>query len=402
MTRARKRLRGEPVSPSPAKRARTLPFDSLSLISSSAGRFPSHFDDDSDDEDGDEGAADSSFVDDSPVKAPAGGKAFRLLFEDALPVGAKTARLKSRPKDIKGKGAAKGGDETLDWVLGPNLLDGGTKGTNGVPTSTVAKTIDAKPKFKRATSSRLTLKDSKSASSLKGRASNGHGDLTLPASRPPPNPLNGEGMKRTSSKRALSPAPPESPDPAHDEPSPRSNGVNVKDKGKGKAKEQSKTLGRKKARVEVTQGHDGAGEDEDSRSSEEDARVKLVPFSRTRRPLADVDSDLDDDPLLNDRHENDIADPAEDGSTFEVALPDTLRRVLAISPQGDGKEERRVLQGLLYDRRGSRYDGGEIWGVGEADEIGVGEGDEPEKAHAGEDEDDWEGEGIPWEVGELS
>ncbi|KIL00561.1 hypothetical protein PAXRUDRAFT_129532 [Paxillus rubicundulus Ve08.2h10] len=82
--RARKRLRGEPVSPSPNKPKRQrvrsqaiLPLPSLEPTS------------DSGDEPDERSAAQdssSSFVDDSPAKAPAGGKLFKLLFDDSLPV----------------------------------------------------------------------------------------------------------------------------------------------------------------------------------------------------------------------------------------------------------------------------------------------------------------------------
>ncbi|KAI6047795.1 hypothetical protein EDC04DRAFT_2886598 [Pisolithus marmoratus] len=81
VSRARKRLRGEPVSPSPNKQKRQRfglqvpalepeePSDSDGGLDATAGV----------------GDPNASFLDDSPVKAPAGGKSFKLLFDDTLP-----------------------------------------------------------------------------------------------------------------------------------------------------------------------------------------------------------------------------------------------------------------------------------------------------------------------------
>ena len=79
---------------------------------------------------------------------------------------------------------------------------------------------------------------------------------------------------------------------------------------------------------------------------------------------------------------------------FEVNLPDDLRRVLAISPsKAHTTRDVNVVRGLLYGKRTSGYDarkGGDIWNVGE-----IGEATDSQA------EDDWEGEPVPWETGEL-
>ncbi|KAI6047796.1 hypothetical protein EDC04DRAFT_23276 [Pisolithus marmoratus] len=111
---------------------------------------------------------------------------------------------------------------------------------------------------------------------------------------------------------------------------------------------------------------------------------------------------FDCDPLLN-LHAQDH-DPVttahldanrHEPGTFSVDLPDKLRHVLAISPSQDrNRREERVVRGLLYGDRVDHYDsrrGGEIWDAGEWDD-GV---------RDMETEDDWEGEPVPWEVGEL-
>ena len=82
VSRARKRLRGEPVSPSPVKEKRkrvlsdAVPFAKLSMLAAGAG--------DSDDDDRTAAKqGDFSFVADSPLKPPPKGGAFKLLFEGA-------------------------------------------------------------------------------------------------------------------------------------------------------------------------------------------------------------------------------------------------------------------------------------------------------------------------------
>ncbi|KIM47822.1 hypothetical protein M413DRAFT_439502 [Hebeloma cylindrosporum] len=63
-------------------------------------------------------------------------------------------------------------------------------------------------------------------------------------------------------------------------------------------------------------------------------------------------------------------------------------------------EEDRLVKGLLYGRRMTHYDpmkGGEIWDVGEDHQLISEEGAQKYT----EDEEDWEGEPVPWEMGEL-
>jgi hypothetical protein len=84
---------------------------------------------------------------------------------------------------------------------------------------------------------------------------------------------------------------------------------------------------------------------------------------------------------------------------MEIDLPDKLRHVLALSSSDSrlrNVEEETIVASLLYGRREACYDpikGGEIWDVGE--QI------LPLQAVDTEGEDDWEGQPVPWEVGEL-
>jgi len=89
VSRARKRLRGEPVSPSPNKDKRRR------VISTTAIPFP-RLNSNAADIDDEQHNTDTSFVDNSPLKAPFGGKSFSRLFEenatslDNLPIVSKT------------------------------------------------------------------------------------------------------------------------------------------------------------------------------------------------------------------------------------------------------------------------------------------------------------------------
>ena len=94
-----------PVSPSPNKEKRRRVGSQLSLPFANLGVLTAHSDDDDDGDDA--GEANSSFVDDSPVKAPAGSKSFKLLFEEALPKNDAAAKRKgplSRSKTTPASG----------------------------------------------------------------------------------------------------------------------------------------------------------------------------------------------------------------------------------------------------------------------------------------------------------
>ena len=130
-------------------------------------------------------------------------------------------------------------------------------------------------------------------------------------------------------------------------------------------------------------GHVGKGPDEDYVSFETDP---ILGYARFSGPRASSPNDA----------------RQEDGNV-EIDLPDQLRRVLALQTTGSKvqvSEEDRLVKGLLYGRRTSYYDpmkGGEIWDVGEDHQVISEEG-----AHKyTEDEEDWEGEPVPWETGEL-
>ncbi|KAF8078808.1 hypothetical protein FPV67DRAFT_1690048 [Lyophyllum atratum] len=392
ISRARKRLRGEPVSPSPNKGKRRrvgsqtiLPFAKLAPDSSSSEGEGEH-------------NIYSSFVSNSPVKAPAGGKSFKLLFDEssgstsaAIIIGkGSTTRTKSIPP-TRGlfRGKAPGGlDDDGNWDLG------------GVETIEKGKHIAAPFKPPPITASgsvniskanipiatRKTVKRSLSDTELEAidapRELSSTGPSLLPPSPPPVDPSTYKPRQSTNSR------------------------------GKGKAVPSR----RKKAK---TGADDNQIEEDEDDSGTLDTNVKLIDrtqmrFRRTTSTKAgegDDDPYSDPDPILGYSsrfvprgREAALAPDIEQAERFEVDLPDKLQRVLALetaeSKIRDSRDE-RVVQGLVFGRRVSHYDpakGGEIWDVGEDD---LRHDREEDSKRDTEGEDEWEGEPVPWEVGEL-
>jgi hypothetical protein len=96
------------------------------------------------------------------------------------------------------------------------------------------------------------------------------------------------------------------------------------------------------------------------------------------------------------------ASPDTAGGHVEVNLPEKLRRVLALESvalQSKIPNEDKLVKDLLYGRRTTHYypnKGGEIWDVGE-DLASI----EGEIIRNPGEEEDWEGEPVPWEIAEL-
>lgn len=219
---------------------------------------------------------------------------------------------------------------------------------------------------------------------------------------------------------------------------PPSPNPNASSRASGKSKpndarsQPSRTTSRKKAKVQSND--DSAMEDmgDDDGSSS----VKLVHHSRGIRaaPPTEGASSENEDPILNyakrvrprgkgsvspakpggsggvdvvlddEVGDGDVA-ITDDDEKVEGNLPDELHRVLMLESLKSKKivyEEEIIVKGLLSGRRVLHYDpkkGGEIWGAGEDERDDFG-GDE--ERGIDEEEDEWEGDPIPWEIGELS
>ncbi|KAG6336145.1 hypothetical protein ID866_2955 [Astraeus odoratus] len=362
VSRARKRLRGEPVSPSPDKQKRQR-LGSRTVLPVSKLGGSSDVDDDPDVTAG-SGGANASFVDDSPMKAPAGGKSFKLLFEDALPTLSLPRKASELAPPLHNKSA------TLDTYFARGSRDVFIQG----PSKMVSHQSNDKAGIDPVQRTECMVPPvapnvSKMRSSVK-RALDGRTLDTDHTSR--------DDILTT--RYALVP-----PSPPPDELS-----STVQSKAKG-----GSGPNRKKLRVQ-----EGADDVEDE--GLDSVAVKVVTRNHCKPSHGDA-SDLDWDPLLNPHaHHRDpstetrVSANHHESDTFSVDLPDNLRRVLAISPsRTQNSKEEYVVRCLLHGDRTTHYDatrGGNIWDIGEADDVSRGDT---------EAEDDWEGEPVPWEVGEL-
>ena len=337
------------------------------------------------------------------------GKSFKALFDDTLTNGDKPpipalpwSRKKagsSTPgsglKREKSRALTPSSDEEDDWTAKPKLKSLEASGlmppkpgrfgtrtvnrTRGVPGSLVPTKDDLHSEAGPPSASQFKLKVSgiPLGTSNPLRATN---KRSLPDDLDDTNDVNA-----TTSNTLLNLLiPPSPPPPDASKPSvPR-----CADKGKGKSG------GRKKVKL-LQDTKDADGEESGSLEDNETQVREIDPLAR----LPQVDS-VDDAGSDWDTHWqaqevlNDPAVSSVDLGILQVNLPAELQRVLAISPGGLRREaeEEKVVRELLYGSREIHYDsrkGGEIWDAGE------------ESEHAEGTEEDWEGEPVPWEVGEL-
>ncbi|OSX67315.1 hypothetical protein POSPLADRAFT_1051460 [Postia placenta MAD-698-R-SB12] len=436
VTRARKRLRGDPVSPSPVKEKRAR------IGSQRARNVAAPIIDSDDEEVTTRGLgvrdADETFIEATPMKPPPGGKSFRVLFDEVPPHAERASRQPavrtlSRTKSTlsktnlsftsKGKSRALSPSSSEDddsiWDRGAKLK------------SLITSTNDIAGAKKLNTQQRRMINEA-AKHAIPKAVLPGKDDLWSdvgPSKGPQTknqarivlnNKEGGDATTRSATKRPL---PDEEPDARSDQtngltdggnllprlallpPSPppadsssRSYGSGSKDKAKGRA---AVAFGRKKARLLEQAG----GEDDDDSSlddEEESVKVREITRQRNYSARAKLPDDLDDSEFdwppypVHAPESPRLEASALESGIVDVDLPDDLKRILALSPRRRSEiEEDKLVKGLLYGRRETHYDakGGEIWDVGEIIEAseGAGEGTEEE----------WEGEPVPWEVGEL-
>lgn len=345
-----------------------------------------------------------TIIADTPMKPLRSGRNFKILFEDApsshepRPVPRTSSRkmADSPPpsrlglKRDRSRALTPSSDEEEDWAAKPKLksLEASaiwstkppppkTRVVNGksvIPKALVPTKDDLWSDLGPAKSSQSKLssvtRQSQAAPSTPPRAPNKRALLDVPD-----DVIDGSRDGNTLLDLPLIPPspPPESSTSA---------------KGKGKPV----PFGRKKAKF--LQGGADAESDE-----AEDAEIQVREVDIYARPIL---ADRDEDAVSGwesqwrprqDRGPPFLEESSDNAGRFEVNLPEDLHRILAISPKGRTREtgEEKVVRSLLYGSRELHYDpskGGEIWDVGE------------ESEHSGET-DDWEGEPVPWEVGEL-
>ncbi|KAK0198937.1 hypothetical protein F5146DRAFT_1021518 [Armillaria mellea] len=361
VTRARKRLRGEPVSPSPnkEKRRRVAPEHTLSF-SEKEDFVPGDSDEDY------AHIGNISFVDDSPVK---GSNGFKLLFDDTTRSKSLFARTKTAPSSVDVFSSL---DEEMDW-----------QGSQSLKTNHHDSKANNRPFPRSAAPSNVHQKHREAVKKST------HAPVNITVSKPRKRVLSdADAAESSSHNRASSLIPPSPPLP---DTSKRSYGSF---KGKDKA---ASNNGRKKAKLAVT-----TSDSDDDDDEEPNKKIKVVPRTHgsPRKDMLGRNSDIDADDTFDVPSHTQIEDvgDGQDTGRFDVDLPDRFRHVLAFSPNETRTrdyQEVLVVEGLLYGRRVDHYDpsrGGEIWDVGE---------DEHGQVAVAEEEDDWQGEPVPWELGEL-
>ncbi|KAG7098976.1 hypothetical protein E1B28_000863 [Marasmius oreades] len=463
VVRARKRLRGEPVSPSPNK-------DKRRRVHSSQQPFARrHSAESSSSGDDDDGIASSSFFDDSPMKAPSGcgSRAFKVLFEDKESLSATNKKLQAALGRARSNNSSTGlfgkavkytssisFDDEMGW-------EDGTSAGKREPAAS-SKAITAKQRLRRWAPTKDNLNEP-------GQQGIREPPSKVNVAKKPPKRVavsdasdddRRQGSCSTSVKPILFPLLPPSPPPADSSSSnvPKNSAL-IKIKGK---------TNHKKAKLTAKDNED---EDEDN-SASDTTRIKVVrPRSFTRGVTPHIGDDntagsdnedmdsIDSDPILryfqharpnsgggftsfvSSEGEEDFAededvdhfaevefdttgrtrlshhkkrDDTHGEGSVEVNLPDKLKDLLALSAsdsraRDENLKQDLVVEKLLYGRRGGHYDGsrgGEIWEIGDVSGVDYEDDGNPldfkhKRVEAKGEEDDWEGEPIPWEIGEL-
>jgi hypothetical protein len=353
-------------------------------------------DSDNDDDRTGAGLADSSFVIDSPMKPAPKGGAFKLLFEGgAGDVNSQDSRARSQKVPV-------------NTGLGiPCSIS--QRATSMSRFSASELLSDNHQNLKMNAPEGNTTRDSAKSQATKCLYPNRFGKNDVfgaaqPSEAPLPEPeqairavhIEETPPRITAVKRFLTDTDSDVPDslcPSHSPlllpPSPPPAASSFVSTGKGKGRG---VMGPIRKRPKLPE--DSGDEDEGST----DLHVKIREWGWKRRGTSRATSVDDLDPILGigpyDRPSS--PDPASDDAPgdFEVNLPDHLRCLLAISPsKAHTTRDVSMVRGILYGERTSNYDaqkGGDIWGVGE-----IGEASDSQA------EDDWEGEPVPWETGEL-
>lgn len=410
--RARKRLRGEPVSPSPVKEKRarvgsqsTIPF-----------AMPSTLLDDSDVSDA-EGQShdrrDGPFIEDTPMKPQAAGKAFVQLFQESSAVTQEPTtrpQHRSQSRTQTPSSALFGDSKSKSRALSPDSgeEDAFWKGKISAPKFSSNSLIGRNPKLQKNGVPHAVLPGKDDLRAIGGQSK-------PPAANIAPSPALPTSLKRaqtdieleaTSSSMTVRPAPKASTSLLPPSPPPPENAKFSSSRYLEKGRGRGGKVGRGKKKSKTLNEHRGDHDSSDSSISDnEGSQVKVVDWRTRKRNPAGLEGasipegvdDVDWGPPRTRLAGNIPLDTEIDPGSIEVSLPEDLKRVLALSPKDNKQKEdteNKVAKELLYGSRIRNYDGvkgGEIWDVGEW------EGDED---HVGQ-EDDWEGEPVPWEVGEL-
>lgn len=363
--KARKRLRGDPVSPSPNRPEKKVRKNSDFGSPTAPPSRPRNANNDIDKSDD----AEMSFFGESPVKQTF-GKDFKSLFDEA--------------------------EKPMPRLLFPSAPEskptGSAASLNSAGKTPNNRQLKFDPKGVQKSQSRLNSLGVLNGSSRRTfentlNASNGKQDSDKPAaaqdvsSQKRPASMDGENddgaQQNLVRENTLLP------------PSPTQSSQSVPKSSKGFSN-------RKKAKTKAIAADTDDSEGEDVNALHViDLEMKDLRHRGQQEDLHD--SDMDDDLLVSMRRtevRGNSSQPSDEEVDVDVDIPQDMREFLDISSsRARERDEGEVVDSLLQGRR--RYAKGEVWGVGEM------ESEDEGGAHT-EGDDDWLGEGLPWEAAELS
>lgn len=317
------------------------------------------------------------------MKAPLGAKSFRLLFDEATepkdgPIGGKpTARMRTQSTSLGLFGSSVSGtEEDALWDTDNKHKPSFVRSLSVLASNETTRPPDAKVLLTKKTGKRPLIDSDTEDVDVSQQSS------FVPLALIPPSPPPAESPANCQKRY-----------------------YNANRKGK------IESTKRKKAKTT------GDNEDDPEENTDDSdilsKNVKIIKRTQTSlhsQPLISANDDLEPDPIFGYSlriaragHETQPSLGEQEGR-LEVDLPDKLRRVLALDTtdlKARYSHEERIVKSLVLGERLGHYDhkkGGEIWDVGE-DDVTLGNEEGTWKDIEGED--DWEGEPVPWETGEL-
>lgn len=343
--KARKRLRGEAVSPSPKRLDKKHRISLARPESCPTESYSSTGDLEADYAVG-QRTSETSFVVDSPVKRSRNGKHFKSLFEEEnFPKQVAPQKVPEQPRSTLISASKFREREAIP-------RKGDPKGQITAPIGPKARTIICRS---------ASMVDSDDSAGPSGR------------------------KRSSSADRIDSPRPKEVSDTLLP-PSPTTSTSQARATGTMKAKKRQKIV--------------SEGVSSDHSMSEESLDIPIIEMKagsrlKLRTRANDYDSETDSYEHIFENPPIDMpsfTEPQASETKISVDLPDDLRTVLHISPSRAREREELVLaESVLHGIR-EPLQRGLVWGAGEIEDScdAVTDG-----------EDDWAGEGVPWEVGEL-
>lgn len=365
ISKARKRLRGDSVSPSPPQRqAQPSGSGLLHLSKEEENRH---------------------FIEESPVKPTTNGKSFQPLFHDisSQPSTSTVPERKTfkKAKTVSGSLFGTTRDTRNDGFFASQVIDASSQTKGKIPDRDGAMHNSKKRKTLPGPKGLIPSKDNLFDESLIDITTQPSSSRKRTISKVTQENTDKPSQPKESNEWNLLP-----PSPIAEEKKPWNNANSRKKRQKLAEK------------VQQTDGKDD--DDDDDESDAESDNVNIIdwheagPVSQTDGDSGwEVDPELHSQLRLGGLSNRPVESQSPEPETFDVDLPEEMQEMLSLSPTKESQNEDEVLAKSVI--QGRRQGGAEVWGPGEFG--GESEGSEG----VNHDVDEWEGEGVPWEVGEL-